>query len=299
MKTKCLIEPRRLQGLAKGLTVLAAILLIIGQGVESMAQNSPVPPEGPRYERGLAALQALDAQAAQGVLNGLKDIAPEMARFIIEFGFGDVYSRPGLDVKSRQVATVAALAALGNAEPQLKFHLGAALNIGLTPRELIEVMYVTTVFAGFPAGLNGIFAARDVFKERGLVVEPVKPLGGDRRDRGLGALELTSQGSGQAVLESLKDLAPEMGEFIVDFSYGDVIARKVLPPKYKEIAMICAAVARGTMQPQLKVHIQAGLNVGLSKSQIIELMYQMVVYAGFPASLNGISAAREVFAAQP
>ncbi len=283
----------------KSLTVLAAIELIISQGVESMAQNPPAQPKGQRYQRGLEALQALDVKAAQSVIAGLQDIAPDMVRFIIEFAYGDVHSRWGLVVKSRQVATVAALTALGNAAPQLKFHVGAALNSGLTPRRLVEVMYVTTVFAGFPAGLNDVFAAREVFKERGLDVAAVEPPTGERRGRGLAAMESTSRGSGRAVLDSLKDIAPEMGEFIVDFSYGDVIARKTLSPKWKEIAMISAAVARGTMCPQLKVHIQASLNVGLSKTEIIEIMYQMVVYAGFPAGLNGISAAQEVFAAQP
>jgi 4-carboxymuconolactone decarboxylase len=284
-----------------GLAFLIAVFLIISQGVESMAQTKSGPDQKPgqRHERGLKALNALDAEAAQGVLTGLQDIAPEMAGFIVDFAYGDVHSRPGLDVKSRQVATVAALTALGNVAPQLKFHLNASLNCGITPRQLIEMMYVTTVFAGFPAGLNGVFAAREVFQERGLAVEPVKPLPGDRRGRGLAALEDTSQGSGRAVLDSLKDIAPEMGEFIIDFSYGDIIARKTLSSKWKEIAMISAAVARGTMATQLKVHIQAGLNVGLSKTEIIEIMYQMAVYAGFPAGLNGIAAAREVFAAQP
>lgn len=284
-----------------GLAFLVAVFLIICQGVESMAQTKLGQDQKPdqRHERGLKALNALDAKAAQSVLKSLSDIAPEMAGFIVDFAYGEVHARPGLDVKSRQVSTVAALTALGNAKPQLKFHLNASLNCGISPRQLIEIMYVTAVFAGFPAGLNGVFAAREVFQERGLTVEPVEPLPSARRARGLAALEATSRGSGQAVLASLKDIAPEMGEFIIDFSYGDVIARKVLPPKWKEIAMISAAAARGTMQPQLVVHIRAGLNVGLSKEEIIELMYQTAVYAGFPADLNGIAAAREVFAAQP
>ncbi|MCG8640078.1 MAG: carboxymuconolactone decarboxylase family protein [Desulfobacterales bacterium] len=291
MKSICLNRFKWLRG-------LAVLLLMAVTGAGAMAQNPPDQSDEHRYERGLTALQALDKEAAQGVLTSLKEIAPDMGRFIIEFAYGDIHSRPGLDVKSRQVATVAALTALGNAAPQLRFHLGAALNAGVTPRELIEVIYVTTVFAGFPAGLNSVFEAKAVFAEHGKTVAPAAPLSGDRRSRGLAALEATSKGSGQAVLDGLKDIAPEMGAFIIDFSYGDIIARKVLPPKWKEIAMICAAVAKGTMQPQLKVHIRAGLNVGLSRGEIIELMYQMAVYAGFPAGINGIFAAQEVFAEQ-
>jgi 4-carboxymuconolactone decarboxylase len=251
-----------------------------------------------RYDRGLAALKGVNAEAAQGVLDGLKDMSPEMARFIIEFAYGDVFSRPGLDPKSRQVATVAALTALGSAQPQLKFHIGAALNIGITAEEVIEVMYVTTVFAGFPAGLNGISVAREVFKAKGVSINREKlpgPAAGSRTDRGLVALNATSRDAGERVVKSLADIAPEMAQFIIDFSYGDIISRTILSPKHKEIAMIAVCVARGTMEPQMKVHIRAALNVGCTKQEIVELMDHMAVYAGFPAALNGISAARQAF----
>jgi 4-carboxymuconolactone decarboxylase len=251
-----------------------------------------------RYERGLAALKALDADAAQGVLNSLKDLAPEMAKALIEFAYGDVYSRPGLDRKSRQIATVAALTAMGNAKPQLKFHIGAALNIGVTPEEIIDVMYVTTVFAGFPSGLNGITVAREVFQAKGVSLSHGRVVAdgsGTRRERGLEALNRTSKGAGEKVIKSLSDIAPDMGSFIIDFSYGDIISRDILSPKHKEISMIAVCVAKGTMEPQMKVHMHAGLNVGLTQQEIVELITHMAVYAGFPAALNGLTAARQVF----
>ncbi len=248
-----------------------------------------------RYKIGLKHLKDLDAKASEQVIKNLADIAPDMGRFIVEFAYGDVFSRSGLDPKSRQVATISALAALGNAEPQLKFHIGAGLNIGIRPEEIIEVIYLVTVFAGFPAGLNAISAARQVFQDRGVTVSIPDSPEGDRRKKGLKALSQTSKGSGQAVLDSLSDIAPAMGDFILDFSYGDVIARPCLPSEWKEITMIAAGVAKATMWPQVKVHIAAALNLGCSKKQIVEIMIQMAVYAGFPAALNGISAAREVF----
>jgi len=256
-------------------------------------------PDNERYKRGLAALRALDAEASAKVVASLQDIAPDMGRFIIEFAYGDVYSRAGLDPKSRQVATIAALTALGNARPQLKFHLGAALNTGLTPREIVEVMYVTTVFAGFPSGLNGISAAREAFEAKGISFGQVdgSPYGGQtsRHDRGLASVNETSKDAGERVVKSLSDIAPDMADFIIDFAYGDVFARNILSPKHKEIAMLAVTVAKGTMEPQMKVHIHAALNVGVSKQEIIELMYHTAVYAGFPAALNGIAAVREVF----
>ncbi len=124
-----------------------------------------------RYTRGLAKLKEIDGQQGERVIESLKDIAPDFANYIIEFGFGDIYSRPGLDLKSREIAVVAALTALGNAAPQLKVHIHGALNVGCTKDEIVEVIMQMAVYAGFPAALNGMFAAKEVFVERGLIVQ--------------------------------------------------------------------------------------------------------------------------------
>lgn len=116
-----------------------------------------------RYERGLAKLQEIDGGAGEQVVESLAGIAPDFARYLIEFPFGDIYSRPGLDLKNREIAVVAALTALGNAAPQLKVHIHAALNVGVTREEVIETIMQMAVYAGFPAALNGLAAAREVF----------------------------------------------------------------------------------------------------------------------------------------
>jgi len=118
-----------------------------------------------RYERGLQKLKEIEENAAENILESVKDIAPDFGRYIVEFPFGDILSRPGLDLKSREIATVAALTALGNAAPQLKVHIQWALNAGCTREEIVEIMMQMAVYAGFPAALNGLFAAKEVFKE--------------------------------------------------------------------------------------------------------------------------------------
>ena len=85
---------------------------------------------------------------------------------MIEFSFGDIYSRPGLDLRAREIATIAALTALGNAGPQLKVHIEAGLNVGLSCEEITEVIMQMAVYAGFPAALNGLFAAKEIFALR-------------------------------------------------------------------------------------------------------------------------------------
>jgi len=119
-----------------------------------------------RYERGWEKLKEVDGEQGERVIAALADIAPDLGRFVIEFGFGDVISRPGLDLKTRELITVAALTALGNATPQLKVHLHGTLNVGCTREEIVETIMQMAVYAGFPAALNGMFAAQEVFKAR-------------------------------------------------------------------------------------------------------------------------------------
>jgi 4-carboxymuconolactone decarboxylase len=119
-----------------------------------------------RFRIGWEKLAEIDGKQGERVVEALKHIAPDFADLLIEFPFGDVYSRPGLDLKSREVATVAALTAMGTARAQLKVHVHGALNVGCTRQEIIEIMIQIAVYAGFPAALNGLFAAKEVFDER-------------------------------------------------------------------------------------------------------------------------------------
>ena len=124
-------------------------------------------PENERLERGAAALKRIDGEGGDRVVAALADIAPDFARYLLEFPFGDIYSRPGLDLRAREIATIAALAAMGNAAPQLEVHIQAGLNVGLTREEIVEILMQMAVYAGFPAALNGLFAAKEVFAARG------------------------------------------------------------------------------------------------------------------------------------
>jgi 4-carboxymuconolactone decarboxylase len=119
-----------------------------------------------RYQRGWDMLKTIDGEAGERVIASLQDLAPDLARYIIEFGFGDVYSRGVLTLKEREIATVAALTALGTAQSQLKVHLHGALNVGCSREEIVEVLIQMAVYAGFPAALNGIAALKEVLAER-------------------------------------------------------------------------------------------------------------------------------------
>jgi len=118
-----------------------------------------------RYEKGMKNLEKIHPEASKALMKSLEDIAPDLGKFVIEFPYGEVYERPGLDLKSREIATVAALTALGDTKPELKDHIKGSLNVGCSRQEIIEVIMQMAVYAGFPRAINGIAAAKEVFEE--------------------------------------------------------------------------------------------------------------------------------------
>lgn len=134
------------------------------QEKEAVTETEAIPfEETERFQRGLENLKRIDGEAGQNVINSLADVSPDLARYTIEYPFADIYNRPGLDLRSREIATIAALTAMGNAQPQLKVHIEAGLNVGLSEEEIKEVILQMSVYAGFPAALNGMQAAKEVF----------------------------------------------------------------------------------------------------------------------------------------
>jgi 4-carboxymuconolactone decarboxylase len=121
-----------------------------------------MPNEETRFERGLARLAEVDGKAGEEVVEPLGDLG----RYIVEFAFGDIYSREGLSLREREIATVAMLTAMGGREPQLRVHLGAALNVGLTAEEVEEVIIQTIPYAGFPTAINALTLLKAVLAER-------------------------------------------------------------------------------------------------------------------------------------
>jgi 4-carboxymuconolactone decarboxylase len=121
--------------------------------------------ESNRYTRGQETLARIHGHIGEGVMATLKDIAPDFARFIIEFPYGDIYSRGVLSPKERQIATIASLTTLGNAPTELKAHIQGSLNVGCTRQEIVEVIIQMAVYAGFPAAVNALLVAKEVFAE--------------------------------------------------------------------------------------------------------------------------------------
>lgn len=121
-----------------------------------------------RYEKGKEVIEGIQERSLDEIFGAIDDIAPDMGRFVVEFPYSEIYTRTEVDLKTRELCTVAALTVLGTV-PQLKDHIGAALNVGNTPTEIVEIIMQMSAYAGFPKSINGIVAAKEVFIERNLL----------------------------------------------------------------------------------------------------------------------------------
>jgi 4-carboxymuconolactone decarboxylase len=123
-------------------------------------------PEESRYDRGLDTMRAIFGTGIEAALKNVAATNPDLARCLVEFPFGDIYPRPGLDLKTREMLTVAALTVLGYAQAELKEHIRGAMNVGCTRNEILEIILQMAVYAGFPAALEAARTAASVFGEK-------------------------------------------------------------------------------------------------------------------------------------
>lgn len=129
-----------------------------------------------RYEKGIKTIQEFTVSHDEKNLTGemeigeaFKDLAPDLSKYVVEFAFGEIYARPGLDNKQKVLTTIAGLVAQGM--PQIEIHINSGLNVGLTPEEIVGCIVHLLPYTGFPRVLNALTVAKRVFEERDISVE--------------------------------------------------------------------------------------------------------------------------------
>jgi 4-carboxymuconolactone decarboxylase len=116
-----------------------------------------------RYQKGLQQLKKIDGEAGEAVISSLENITPDLGKYIIEFAFGDIYTRKELSLTEREIITLSSLLTTGSCEAQLKVHIQAALHIGISPQKIIEIFMQCIPYTGFPKVLNAVFTAQQLF----------------------------------------------------------------------------------------------------------------------------------------
>jgi len=253
-----------------------------------------------RYSRGLEILRQIGGENFDGPINSLAETSSDLSRFTVEYPYGDVLSRPGLDLPLRQLCTISMLLADGSAQPQLKFHMAGFLNAGGEPKALIELMFISVALLGFPPTVNAIGLIRAVFAERKLAFEPIEPSAGDgstRRQTGLETLDRLSGGDVQAYFDGFAAGSPDLARLSIEFAFGEMLARDGLDQKAKLFAIISMLAASGNRAAALRLHLAGALAHGVTREEILEVLIQLSVYRGFPAALNAFAVAKDIFAA--
>jgi 4-carboxymuconolactone decarboxylase len=206
----------------------------------------------------------------------LKETDPEFIDYYDNFAFDEVIAKGPMEVKSRMRVILASLIAC-QAVNQFKVLMGAAMNVGVTPVEIKEIVYQAVPYVGWAKVFDFVFAANEVFKSRGV-----------------------SLIFGDSHIDKMRASAPADQAHIQDFlsanCFGDHYTRKGLDLKTRELLTFAMLLSMGGCEPQLKGHIQGNVNVGNGKELLLAVITQLLPYVGYPRTLNAIKCLNDFFA---
>ena len=239
-------------------------------------------------KKNYAALFGGEALSGQGT-------DPEMMDLLQKFIFGEVFQTGNLDIKTREMITCVTLTTMQTL-PQLKAHIGASLNIGITPIEVRESIYLCAPFIGFPKTLNALATANEVFKEQGIVLPLEKQGMVNEQNRGTKGAEIQQPLYGDAIKKALKDLPDSLGDdvarFLTEYGFGDIYTRGGLDLKTKEL-LVYAVITTLEADSQLRSHTLSNIKLGNDKSTLTSVVIQCLPYIGFPAAMKTLRIIQE------
>jgi 4-carboxymuconolactone decarboxylase len=221
---------------------------------------------------------------------------PDFQDILNHFIFGEVFYQGNLDDKQRELITLVVLAT-NQTLPQLKAHVSAALNVGLTPVEIKEAVYQCAPYIGFPKTLNAITEVNESFKAKNIAlpIESQTTVDEDNRfDKGL-AVQVEIFGE---TIAKMRENAPSnqkhMQDYLSTFCFGDFYTRGGLDLKTRELLTLCIVSSLGGAEGQVKAHVQGNKNVGNDKETLITAITHCLPYMGFPRTLNALACVNEI-----
>lgn len=215
---------------------------------------------------------------------------PEMMDILQKFIFGEVFQTRDLTLKQREMITCITLATMQTL-PQLKAHAGAALNVGVTPEELRETMYLTAPFIGFPKMLNAVGTVNEVLKERGINL-PLEKQGvvteETRHQTGKDIQDKLYPGGISGVMAGMPgDMGKNVEQFLTDYFFGEIYSRSALDLKTRELLGYCV-LATLEAESQLQSHYHGNINAGNTPETLTAAVIQCLPYIGFPAAIKAL-----------
>lgn len=274
----------------KTLTTIAIALALSSTGI---AQNNNKMDRIETCKQNYASLFGGEALTGKGT-------DPEMMDMLQKYIFGEVFTVGDLDKQSREMITCVTLATMQTL-PQLKAHAGAALNVGVSPLQLREAMYLLAPFIGFPKTLNAIATVNGVMQERGIAL-PLEPQSttneANRHERGKAIQDKLYPGGISQVMEGVPaNMGKDVERFLTDFCFGDIYSRGTLDIATREMLTYCVLATIGA-DSQLHSHYQGSLRAGNTPERMTAAIVQCLPYIGFPAAIKALNIIKEEAAAQ-
>lgn len=267
--------------------IIVPVLLLAGI-MPAMAQNSGTMDRIETCKENYRTLFGGEALSGQGT-------DPEMMDILQKFIFGEVFTTGNLSLKQREMITCVTLATMQTL-PQLKAHAGAALNVGVTPVELREAMYLTAPFIGFPKMLNAVATVNEVFKERGISL-PLEKQGTvteeTRHERGAAIQDTLYHGGISAVMDGVPGgMGEDVARFLTDYFFGEIYTRGALDLRTRELLGYCILTTLEA-ESQLQSHFHGNINAGNTPEEVTAAVIQCLPYIGFPAAIKALRIIRQ------
>jgi alkylhydroperoxidase/carboxymuconolactone decarboxylase family protein YurZ len=242
---------------------------------------------------GEAVQRELFGETAERPWGGHRDVG--LTQLMSELVYGSIWTRPGLSRENRMICTLSALCCRQYLT-QLRQHVAAAIDIGITPQAIVEIFIQCGIYAGFPASDEALRAVKGVLESRGVTLrlsERTDDLAtlfgrGNQMMRRLHG-ERSTQGYGSPNNPITSALYP----LVVQHCYGEIWDRPGLDIRTRALCGVASFAALG-LSVQLRKFALSARNVGLTETEIVEAIIQIGPYAGFASALNGLSDLSEV-----
>lgn len=254
-----------------------------------------------RFQKGMGTRAAFGGGSpVESTVPDSRELAPDLHRIAAEALFGSIWTRPALGLEAREMITLSVLTVLQR-ETQLKRHFGNALNMGLSPEQIVELLVHVAFYGGIPAAYNAMAIAKEVFDQRQINFVPpaiYNPLDDpeDLYQRGLARrIEYMGAGSPSSRRQPVTSAEKEFARLTNEYYWGSIWTRPGLDLRSRSICTLASLAALGRGGP-LRSHIRGALHIGISQEEIVEIFIHAAFYAGLPFTREAIDIANEIFA---
>jgi 4-carboxymuconolactone decarboxylase len=221
---------------------------------------------------------------------------PELIELFDNFAFDEVISYGNLDTKTRVMMILGSIIAC-QAQGEYKMMVQAALNVGVTPVQVKEILYQSVPYVGISKVVDFIYLTNEIFTEQGITL-PLKSQSTTtpetRYEKGLKVQKVIFGETIDKMYEKSPRNQLHIQKYLSANCFGDYYTRKGLDIKIRELLTLSMLIALGGTEPQIKGHIQGNVNVGNDKETILSVMTQLLPYVGYPRTLNALKCLNEV-----